>query len=254
MNPKNNHYCVVVVVIVALLSASFSACTSAKVSSPTSALQTPTFAVQEATLAPLHPPTATILPTAIPTIPPLTLKPGDSYFTIGGQQNFVFSRNLAGYTRDDFNTFLDWTQKSGSKLVRVHIMWGWQGAPSINKDGTVNETWVKNWDWFFDQAYAHGIYIIPVFGVWFEWNNGIPDYGGAYWKGNPLNQANGGPVSAPGELFIADLAAQKLWLQWVKTLVERWQTRSNIAAWEIFSEVNFCFWRAGSHGCGGWCR
>jgi hypothetical protein len=27
-------------------------------------------------------------------------------------------------------------------------------------------------------------------------------------------------------------------LQWVKTLVDRWQTRKNIAAWEIFSEVN----------------
>jgi hypothetical protein len=231
------------VVIVTTLSVVFSACTPGKVPSPTSA-PSATLAVQRATIEPVYSPTATIIPTATivpmlsPTIPAMALKTGDFYFTVDGQQNFIFSRNLTGNTQADFDTLLDWTHKSGSKLIRVHITAGWSGVPWINKDGTVNETWAKNWDRFFDQVYADGIYIVPVFGVWVEWNNGIPDYGAAYWKFNLLNKANGGPISSPGELFLPDSAAQQLWLQWVKTLVERWQTRKNIAAWEIFSEVN----------------
>jgi len=79
---------------------------------------------------------------------------------------------------------------------------------------------------------------MPVFGVWADWNNGKPDFGSPLWQYNPLNRANGGPVSSPTELFQSGSDTQKHWLAWVKTLVERWQGRRNIDAWEIFSEIN----------------
>jgi hypothetical protein len=162
----------------------------------------------------------------------ITLKKGDFYFSVEGTQNFIFSRNAAGYKPSQYYQFLDFTKTGGSKLVRIQLDSFGMG---YTKTGTVDETWAKQWEQVFDKAYANGIYIIPVFSGWFDWNAG-PGY--STWKSNPLNQSNGGPVKAPSELFQSDSAAQKIWLQWVKTLVDRWQIRKNIAAWEIFSEVN----------------
>src|SRR5664280_464381 len=79
---------------------------------------------------------------------------------------------------------------------------------------------------------------MPVFGVWADWNNGKPDLGSPFWQYNPLNVANGGPLSSPTSLFQSGSDTQNHWLAWVKTLVERWQGRPNIAAWEFFSEIN----------------
>jgi hypothetical protein len=182
-------------------------------------------------------PSPTAVPTATP-FPALTLQAGDSYFRVDGTPSFLLSRNPTGKTQADFDTALDWARQGGTRVVRVHIMAGWLGDPWINQDWSVNEKWAQDWDGFFDRAQADGIYVIPVFGVWADWNDGTPDWGNAFWKNNPLNSANGGPVSSPGELFSPGSDTQNHWLAWVKTLVERWQGRQNIAAWEIFSEIN----------------
>ncbi len=246
-------------ILTALLTLSLSNCTpgAASVPQPTLApasLPTNALAALPPTTAPtptIPPPTPTVLPTkaliptatAVPTatsipLPAITLRKGDFYFSVAGRPSFLYARNPTGKTQADFDTLLDWTRQAGSKLIRVHLTQGWWGDPWITKTGTINEAWAKNWDRLFDQADASGIYIIPVFGVWADWNNGAPDYGGALWQYNPLNAANGGPVRSPGELFQKDSATQALWLKWVQGLVTRWQARKNIAAWEIFSEVN----------------
>ena len=178
-------------------------------------------------------PTATSTP-----IVGLTLKPGDFYFSMDGQPTFILSRNLTGKTQADFDAVLDWAHQGGSKIIRIHLTHGWWADPWINKDWSINNKWLQDWDQLFDQAQADGIYIIPVFGVWADWNNGTPDLGSALWQYNPLNTSKGGPVSKPEELFQPDSATQKAWLKWVKLLVEHWQGRKNIAAWEIFSEIN----------------
>jgi hypothetical protein len=97
----------------------------------------------------------------------------------------------------------------------------------------VDQAWASKWEAVFDQAASRGISVIPVFGVWYDW-----DAGSDFWKSNPLNEKNGGPVKTPGELFVSDSPTQGLWLQWLQTLVKRWQGQENILAWEIFSEVN----------------
>ena len=97
----------------------------------------------------------------------------------------------------------------------------------------------QDWDWVFDQAEADGIYILPVFSGWCDWNAGTPDWGSPLWKSNPLNAANGGPVTSPTELFQTDSDHPKpCGCNGCRTLVERWQGRRNILAWEVFSEVN----------------
>jgi hypothetical protein len=209
----------------------FSGCTGAQIATPTS---TATL-VPSATLKP----TASPMPTATPIpLPELTQKPGDFYFSEDGQPTFILSRNPTGKTQADFDAVLDWTHQGGSKVIRIHLTHGWWGDPWINKDWSVNEKWAQDWDRFFDQAQADRIYVIPVFGVWADWNNGLPADVYHFWQYNPLNTANGGPLDTPTGLFQSDSDTQKHWLTWVQTLVERWQGRNNIAAWEIFSEIN----------------
>ena len=185
------------------------------------------------TLAPTAQPSATPTPLAA-----VSLDANQNYFSIGGTPTFLLGRNPTGIKQADFDTLLDWTQKSGSKLVRVHLTHGWWDTPWITNTGKINDDWVKNWEGFFNQAAADGIYVIPVFGIWADWNSGKPDLGSDGWKYNPLNTAWGGPFNTPTELFRNGSTLQGIWMDWLKYLVERWQDRPNIAAWEIFSEIN----------------
>jgi hypothetical protein len=166
----------------------------------------------------------------------MTLGDGDFYFAIAGSQSFIFSRNVIGINLSDYARILNWTQAGGSRLVRVQLIEGYEAG--ITSTGEIDEAWAEKWERVFDIAEINGIYIIPVFTSWFEWNDGTPDYGYSIWATNPLNQANGGPADEPGELFQEGSTTQSLWLHWLASLTERWQTRENIAAWEIFSEVN----------------
>ena len=178
-------------------------------------------------------PAATQIPTATPNLlPPFSLKPGDNYFSEDGKVSFIFSRNLAGYQAAHYSNLLDWTKAGGSKFVRLSLDSFGMG---YTKDGGVDPNWAFQWDIVFSKAEANGIYILPVFSSWYDWNGGA---GYSTWSSNPLNQANGGPVKNPGELFQKGSATQTLWLQWMQALIQRWQGRKNILAWEIFSEVN----------------
>jgi len=234
--------------ILAVFSLALSSCAPRPIAtaSQTPPTRQPPSAIPATSLPPTNTAVATsVSPTIIPTpsstptqMLDLSLEKGNFYFTVGGKQKLLFSRNPTGKTQDDFNTVLDWAKQAGTQFIRVHLTHGWWGEPWMLKDGTVNETWAEDWDRFFDQAQADGIYVMPVFGVWADWNDGTPDMGSPFWQYNPANQANGGPVAQAGNLFQPDSAAQKMWMEWVKTLVKRWQGRQNIAAWEIFSEIN----------------
>jgi hypothetical protein len=212
-----------------IISSFFSSCTATTISTPQSSTST------------LLPPAPTTLGTSAPTPIPLStvkLAPGEYYFRVDDKPTFMLSRNPTGKTREDFDTTLNWAHQGGTKIVRVHLTHGWWSDPWINNDWSVNEKWAQDWDNFFDEAQADGIYVIPVFGVWADWNGGTPDWGSPLWQYNPLNSANGGPVGLPGDLFIPDSDTQNHWMEWVKTLVERWQGQQNIIAWEIFSEID----------------
>jgi hypothetical protein len=220
----------ILIILISTLSLPSSACEPTPTLSPTH--------IPPPTNSPV-PPTSTLSPTATEiSLPEITIKQGDFYFKMDGKPSFILSRNITGKIKDDFNTRLEWAHQGGTKVIRVHLTHGWWGDPWINKDWSVDEKWAQDWDSFFDQAQADGIFVIPVFGVWADWNNGKPDWGSPFWQYNPLNSINGGLVSSPYELFQSDSITQQHWMAWVKSLVERWQDRKNIAAWEIFSEIN----------------
>lgn len=214
--------------IIVLLS-SFSACAPGQV--------TATRGIPSSTPGPINTavPTDTQTSDATIALPEITLKPGDMYFSVNGRQSFLFSRNLAGYEPSQYIQLIDLMKGGGSQLVRIQLD---SIGTGITSRGEIDEAWVENWESVFDKAAESGINVLPVFSGWFDWNNGTPDYGYSTWEANAFNVARGGPTANPGELFQPDSATQKLWLHWMKTLVERWSERESIAAWEIFSEVN----------------
>ncbi len=184
-----------------------------------------------------YPPTATatVSPTTTATqvpFPALTLKPGNFYFSLDGKPSFIYSRNMAGYQVAQYYTLLDWSKAGGARFVRIQLDSLGMGYTST---GGVDSNWAATWDQVLDKAQANGIYVLPTFTAWYDWNAGA---GYSTWKNNPLNQANGGPVKSPDELFQSGSATQTMWLAWMETLVKRWQVRKNILGWEIFSEVN----------------
>jgi hypothetical protein len=222
--------------ILLLLGQLLPACTSNQ--SPTSTTSPSELAESTQT----NPPPATVQPSpspTVPSIPVITLEQGEFYFSIDGQQSFLYSRNPAGYLTNQYKTQLILSKTGGTTFVRLHLDSFGMGYSST---GQIDEEWAEKWETVFDEAAEQGIFVLPVFSVWFDWNDASPNNCTAcsytQWPSNPLNKVNGGPAETAKELITPDSVAQQLWLDWLKTLVERWQARDNIIAWEIFSEVN----------------
>lgn len=232
MRTTNKRFFASALSVIVALSLFFSACTSSQ--------PAPTEAMPSSTPGPADSgtgvPTETSMPTATSMpLSKITLHEGDFYFSVDGRQSFLFSRNLAGYETWHYDQLLDLAKTGGSLLVRLQLD---SLGTGITADGELDERWAKNWEHVFDQAAENGIHVLPVFTGWFDWNNGKPDYGYSTWESNAFNIVNGGPASDPGELFQPGSVTQAMWFEWMRGLVERWQARENIAAWEIFSEVN----------------
>jgi hypothetical protein len=178
------------------------------------------------------PPSATPDP-----LPELTLVPGDRYFRLDGRPAFIYSRNIAGYSREDFDILAAAAHQGGAVLVRVgldNVAMGGNKGYGYTSDGMIHDRWSQNWEHLFYVAEANGVYVMPYFTGWMNWNTS----GYNTWADNPFNSANGGPAQSPTEIFKQDSPTQQLYLKWFKGLVERWQHHRNILAWELVSEVN----------------
>jgi len=170
-------------------------------------------------------------------LPTLRLLPGESYFRLNGRPTFIFSRNIAGYSPDHFNVLAMAAHQGGAVLLRVgldNVAMGGNKGYGYTSDGMILDRWSQDWEQFFYVAEANGLYVMPYFTGWMNWNT----TGYNTWADNPFNSANGGPAQAPTEIFKQDSPTQKLYLKWFKSLVERWQRHRNILAWELVSEVN----------------
>jgi hypothetical protein len=169
-------------------------------------------------------------------LPTLVLTKSAFYFTADGTPRLLMTRNITGESVSQIDDLLDQASAAGDTLIRFHLIHG-LGA-GVTASGTVDEAWAEKWDEVFDHAQSVGLYVAPVFAVWADWNNGTPDYGFANWSMNPWNIANGGPASDPSELWQSGSVVRAGWMSWLGALVARWQGRTNIAAWEVFSELD----------------
>ena len=168
----------------------------------------------------------------------ITLPAGSRYFERDGQVAPLLMRNISAGTPDAFTPLFEAARAAGTSLVRLQLTQGFgYDTLGIDRNGQVLEGWAAAWDRVFDEAERQGLGVIPVFAIWGDWNDGSPDLGWSHFAANPLGSAQGGPASAPGELF-ADTAAQRLWLGWLAALVQRWSAWPNVSAWELFSELD----------------
>lgn len=186
-------------------------------------------------------PLATVEPTIQPkqtattiSLPTLTWHSGDNYFSINGRPAFLFSRNPAGWKPEDWATLAGMAHQQGDQFVRVFTTTASMGGShgyGYTPTGEIIEEWSNNWEHFFDVAEADGLYVLPSFWGWINWDD-------SGFKDNPFNNINGGPAKDPQEIFKKDSPTQLLYLKWFKNLVTRWQKHKNILVWEVASEVN----------------
>jgi len=170
-------------------------------------------------------------PTALAQV---ALEPGEFYFRVAGRPAFIFGRNPTGTRLEQFDELLRPAAESGETILRIHLTVGFQ---SQSPAGDVDEAWAAQWERVFDSAAAKGLHVLPVLGVWADWNDGSNGEPWHQWDKNRYNAARGGPAKTPAELF-QDSNCQRLWLAWLESLVKRWQARANILGWEIFSELD----------------
>lgn len=173
-----------------------------------------------------------------PVPPVLSLTPGARYFERDGIQAPMLLRNVSAPSVDAFRPLLRDTSAAGTTLVRLQLTQGFgYDTLGITKDGAVLPAWASSWDAVLAEADQDGLGVIVVFTLWGDWNDGTPALGWTHFAANPLSQGRGGPAASPAELF-ADTETQRLWLGWLSTLVTRWSSRSNVIAWELFSELD----------------
>jgi len=161
------------------------------------------------------------------------LRPGENHFRVEGHPAFVFGRNPAGMNPQEYEDHFRHAAAAGERLVRIHFTF----IPPNEKAGEIDAGMLQSWDAILDAAERHGLAVLPVLGVWADWNDGSNNETWHRWDKNPFNAARGGPAERPRELF-DDTPCRKLWLKRLETFVRRWSHRRAIAGWEIFSELD----------------
>ncbi len=174
-------------------------------------------------------------------IPPMALSfpSGSRYFqTADGRRAPVLMRNVSAPDPASFLPLFQQAQANGTTVVRLQLTQGLgYDTLGIDHHGEVLPAFASAWDAVIDGAAQRGLDVIIVFAIWGDWNDGTPSLGWTHFGANPLNQALGGPAASPSDLF-SDSETQRDWLAWLQALVTRWSGRTNVVAWETFSELD----------------
>ena len=168
-----------------------------------------------------------------PARPLLELHPGEHYFRSEGRPAFVLGRNPVGMKPKEYDDHFRHAAAAGERVMRIHFT----VTPPNEKAGVIDPGMLQSWDAILDAAEQHGLAVLPVLGIWANWNDGSNKETWHTWDKNPFNAARGGPAKRPAELF-EDTPCRQLWLQRLETFVRRWSHRRVIVGWEIFSELN----------------
>ena len=165
--------------------------------------------------------------------PRFELRPGEPYFRVDGRPAFVLGRNPAGMNPQAYDDHFRHAAEAGERFMRIHFTY----IPPGEKAGEIDAAMLKSWDAILDDAENRGLAVLPVLGVWADWNDGSKKEGWHRWDSNPFNASRGGPAKSPDELF-DDTSCRRLWLKRLETFVKHWSNRRAIVGWEIFSELD----------------
>jgi hypothetical protein len=167
------------------------------------------------------------------TPPVFELRTGERYVRIDGTPAFVLGRNPVGVSPEAFAAHFRNAVAAGERFVRIHFTY----SPAEEKAGEIHPGMLKAWDAVLEAADQHRLAVLPVLGIWSDWNDGSHGETWHLWEKNPFNATRNGPAKRPGEL-LDDTPCRKLWLERLGTFVKRWAPRRCIVGWEIFSEVD----------------
>jgi hypothetical protein len=161
------------------------------------------------------------------------LRMGERYFRIDGVPTFVMGRNPVGVNAEAFAEQFQKTAAAGERFVRIHFTY----SPPGEKAGGIHPDMLEMWDAVLDAAEKNNLAVLPVLGIWSDWNDGSHGEAWHLWKKNPFNATLDGPAKRPSEL-LEDTECRKLWFKRLETIVKHWAPRRCIVGWEIFSEVD----------------
>ncbi|MCY2992482.1 MAG: hypothetical protein NTY19_32065 [Planctomycetota bacterium] len=161
------------------------------------------------------------------------LRSGENYFRVDGRPTFVLGRNPAGMNPQAYDDHFRHAVAAGERFMRIHFTY----SPPSEKAGEIDAGMVKSWDAVLDAAEEQRLAVLPVLGVWADWNDGSRNETWHTWDKNPFNVERGGPAKRPHELF-DDTPCRQLWLKRLETFVRHWSHRRVIVGWEIFSELD----------------
>ena len=165
--------------------------------------------------------------------PRFELRPGETYFREDGRPVFVLGRNPAGMNPKVYEEHFRHAAEAGERFMRIHFTF----IPPGEKAGEIDAGMLASWDAILDAAEKHGLAVLPVLGVWADWNDGSNKETWHRWDTNPFNVERGGPAKRPSELF-DDSPCRRLWLKRLETFITRWSNRRAIVGWELFSELD----------------
>jgi hypothetical protein len=165
--------------------------------------------------------------------PRFELRAGENFFRVDGRPTFVLGRNPAATTPPAYDAHFRHAAEAGERFVRIHFTF----IPPGEQAGEIDAAMLKSWDAVLDAAENHGLAVLPVLGVWADWNDGSKKEAWHRWDRNPFNVALGGPAKQPTELF-DDTPCRKLWLKRLQAFVSHWSHRRAMVGWEIFSELD----------------
>ena len=131
-----------------------------------------------------------------------------------------------------YDAWFDAMQSNGINFGRLWL------APSFNllnlwdKPGQIDQEAAARVDHVMEGAERAGVAMMMCIDV--HLNLMVKKY---FWKSNPMNSANGGPLGEPTD-FWTDAEAQRLFRNRLRYLVARWGDSPAVFAWEFWNEVN----------------
>jgi hypothetical protein len=165
--------------------------------------------------------------------PVFELRHGERYWRIDGTPAFVLGRNPVGVTPGAFAKHFQNAAVAGERFVRIHFTY----SPPGEQAGEIHRDMLKSWDTVLDAAETNHLAVLPVLGIWSDWNDGSHGETWHHWGESAFNVIRGGPAKQPGEL-LDDTRCRRLWLQRLERFVKHYARRPCIVGWEIFSEVD----------------
>ena len=165
--------------------------------------------------------------------PRFELRPGERYFREDGRPVFVLGRNPVSMNPKAYEEHFRHAADAGERFMRIHFTF----IPPGEKAGEIDAGMLASWDAILDAAEKHGLAVLPVLGVWADWNDGSNKETWHRWDRNPFNVQRGGPAKRPSELF-DDSPCRRLWLKRLETFITHWSRRRAIVGWEVFSELD----------------